>query len=149
VKQDKPFHPGMFIHKDFLPIFVFVILLHVLWDSPLLWDPLGNAALLKGKIYLWTVSFMGSWYLALLLVQAGLLQVKTAKQLPMPVSASVSQTMLDAPSTKAGPPSTRTSVAAPKAASETSAPTPNPVDPADSRHGNERFPALKPGASGR
>ena len=79
VKREQPFRADMFFHIDFLRILVFVISLHMLWNSGLLFLP--KADYLKGMIYLWIVSFIGSWYLALLLVQEGLLQVKTAKQL--------------------------------------------------------------------
>jgi RsiW-degrading membrane proteinase PrsW (M82 family) len=81
VKKDQPFQMNMFFHKDFLRVLAFVMLLHMLWNSNLLWVLPRNAGLLKGELYLWLVSIVGSWYLALLLVQEGLLQVKTAKQL--------------------------------------------------------------------
>ncbi|MHB1082096.1 MAG: PrsW family glutamic-type intramembrane protease [Prosthecobacter sp.] len=81
VKQDQPFQVSMFFHKDFLRVLAFVMLLHMLWNSGLLWAFPRNAVLLKGEYYLWLISIIGSWYLALLLIQEGLLQVKLAKQI--------------------------------------------------------------------
>jgi RsiW-degrading membrane proteinase PrsW (M82 family) len=75
VKQDQPFHMKMLIHPNFLRVLIFVVLLHMLWNSGLLWGGFG-IMLIKVQGYLWVTSFVGSWYLALLLFQEGLLQVR-------------------------------------------------------------------------
>jgi RsiW-degrading membrane proteinase PrsW (M82 family) len=80
VKQDRPFHVSMFGERGFLRVLAFVIMLHMLWNSGLLWSmPLKGAALVKSELLLWSVSFVGSWYLVLLLVQEGLRQVAVVK----------------------------------------------------------------------
>jgi formylglycine-generating enzyme required for sulfatase activity/RsiW-degrading membrane proteinase PrsW (M82 family) len=81
VKKDQPFCFSMFFQKDFLRILALVVLLHMLWNSGLLWATPGNAALLKGQFYLWLTSIVGSWYLALLLAQEGLRQVRAANRI--------------------------------------------------------------------
>ena len=79
VKKDQPFRVSMLIHKDFLRILGFVMSLHMLWNSGLLWHIPRNHAMLKGELLLWLTSIIGSWYLALLLVQEGLWQVRNAR----------------------------------------------------------------------
>ena len=79
VKKDQPFRFSMLWQKEFLRIFVFVMLLHMLWNSGLIFALPRNYALLKGELYLWLTSFVGSWYLVLLLVQEGLSQVTNAQ----------------------------------------------------------------------
>jgi lipoprotein signal peptidase len=74
----------MLVNKDFLRILSFVVMLHMLWNSGLLFS-----RMVKGYplVFLWLLSLVGSWYLVLLLVQEGLRQVATAKR----AAAGVSQ----------------------------------------------------------
>jgi len=69
----------MVFHADFLRVLVFVMLLHTLWDTGLLWNKPDNAGFLRIDIYLWLTIFVGSWYLLLLLVREGLRQIEEAK----------------------------------------------------------------------
>ena len=86
VKKDQPFRFSMLFHKDFLRVLAFVVLLHMLWNSRLLWmTRYPNLA-----AYLWLMSVVGIWYLVLLLVQEGLWQVRDAKS----VAASESKASL-------------------------------------------------------
>ena len=78
VKRDQRFQFSMLLHKDFLRVLGFVMALHMLWNSGLLWHLPSNYAFLKLEIFLWLTSTIGSWYLALLLVQEGLWQVRDA-----------------------------------------------------------------------
>jgi RsiW-degrading membrane proteinase PrsW (M82 family) len=78
VKRDLPFRAKMLIHPDFLRVLGFVMLLHMLWNSGLLWGAFG-VILFKVEGYFWVTSFVGSWYLVLLLVQEGLWQVRLAQ----------------------------------------------------------------------
>ncbi|MEI6713487.1 MAG: PrsW family glutamic-type intramembrane protease [Verrucomicrobiota bacterium] len=80
VKGDLPFHFNMLLHKDFLRILAFVVLLHMLWNSGMLWVTPTNANVFKGQIYFWVTSIVGSWYLVFLLVEEGLRQIETVKQ---------------------------------------------------------------------
>jgi RsiW-degrading membrane proteinase PrsW (M82 family) len=84
VKSDRPFQLSMLVNKDFLRILSFVVMLHMLWNSGLLFS-----RMVKGYplVFLWLLSLVGSWYLVLLLVQEGLRQVATAKR----AAAGVSQ----------------------------------------------------------
>ena len=104
VKKDQPFRANMFFHKDFVRILVFVMLLHMLWNSGLLFDLPKNVVFLKGESYLWLLSFVGSWYLALLLVQEGLLQVKAAQSFMVSSPEELPVVSL-APTTASGSPS--------------------------------------------
>jgi RsiW-degrading membrane proteinase PrsW (M82 family) len=74
VKQERPFSVGMLFDGKFLRVFAFVVLLHMFWNSGMLWTMRGYSL-----IYGWMVSLLGSWYLALLLLQQGLNQVRNAK----------------------------------------------------------------------
>lgn len=76
VKANRQFQWEMLLSKDFLRILSFVILLHMLWNSGFLWKFPRNIILLRGELYFWLTSIVGSWYLALLLVHQGLLQLK-------------------------------------------------------------------------
>jgi len=75
VKKDQPFRFSMLFHKDFLRVLAFVVLLHMLWNSGLLW----MTSYPQLEVYLWLMSVVCSWYLVLLLVQEGLWQVRDAK----------------------------------------------------------------------
>jgi len=55
------------------------MLLHMLWNSGLLSLTPQNIGFFQFTKYLWLVSVVGSWYLALLLVQQGLNQIQEAK----------------------------------------------------------------------
>jgi RsiW-degrading membrane proteinase PrsW (M82 family) len=77
VKRDQRFQFSMLLHKDFLRILGFVMALHMLWNSGLLWSSSRNIHY-KARLILWSTSFIGSWYLAFLLVQEGLWQVRDA-----------------------------------------------------------------------
>lgn len=74
VKQERPFSVGMLFDGKFLRVFAFVVLLHMFWNSGMLWTMRGYSL-----IYGWMVSLLGSWYLVLLLLQQGLNQVRNAK----------------------------------------------------------------------
>ena len=75
VKKDKPFRFSMLFHKDFLRVLVFVMVLHMVWNSGLLWMALDP----RLEAFLWLMTVVGSWYLVLLLVQEGLWQVRDAQ----------------------------------------------------------------------
>jgi len=79
VRQDKPFDMGMLLDKRFLRVFAFVVLLHMFWNSNLLFMTPKGGGYARLWLFGWAVSLAGSWYLALLLIQDGLRQVKSAK----------------------------------------------------------------------
>ena len=76
VKGDRPLQLSMLLTKDFLRVLSFVVMLHMLWNSGLLFS-----RYIRGwpLVFLWLLSFVGSWYLVLLLVKEGLRQVEAAK----------------------------------------------------------------------
>lgn len=74
VKQAHPFNIEMLFDSRFLRVFGFVVLLHMFWNSGMLWTMHGVSL-----AYGWCISLLGSWYLALLLIQEGLNQIKTEK----------------------------------------------------------------------
>jgi protease PrsW len=76
VKQDEAFGITLFFRKRFLRILVIVIALQALWNSGLLWTEIGKFSLVKIEKGLWVVSIIGTCYLALLMVQEGLRQVR-------------------------------------------------------------------------
>lgn len=74
VMGDRPFNIGMLFNRMFLRVFAFVVLLHMFWNSGMLFTMSGYSL-----VYGWMVSLLGSWYVALLLIQEGIRQVKTAQ----------------------------------------------------------------------
>ncbi len=68
------FSMGMFFEWKFLRVFLFVVMLHMFWNSGLLFSMQGISF-----VYGWILSILGSWYLILLITQEGLDQVKAAK----------------------------------------------------------------------
>jgi RsiW-degrading membrane proteinase PrsW (M82 family) len=65
----------LFFSIKFLRVFAFVMLLHMFWNSGMLFTSTGYNLLLG-----WLVSILGSWYLAFLVIQEGLQQVKAEKE---------------------------------------------------------------------
>ena len=59
----------------FLRIFIFVMFLHMFWNSDILWDAYG-----VNILYAWGLSLVGSWHLAFLLLQKGLQQIREAQE---------------------------------------------------------------------
>jgi protease PrsW len=78
-KGDAPFEVEMLWRKDFLRVFGFVVALHMLWNSGLLWMAPSGAA--KAMAYLWSIPILGSWYLVLTIAQAGLKEIQQAQAL--------------------------------------------------------------------
>lgn len=79
VKKDRPFQVSMLFEWDFVRILGFVVMLHMLWNFDLWRFIPASGGMLKVHLFFWVLSFAGSWYLVLLLVQEGLRQVETAK----------------------------------------------------------------------
>lgn len=65
----------LFFNVRFLRVFAFVMLLHMFWNSGMLFSSTGYNLLLG-----WLVSILGSWYLVFLVIQEGLQQVKAEKE---------------------------------------------------------------------
>lgn len=76
VVADHGFSMGMFFDWKFLRVFAFVMLLHMFWNTGMLWSMSGYSL-----VYGWIISILGSWYLVLLVTQEGLNQVKAAKMM--------------------------------------------------------------------
>lgn len=79
VQRNRPFSVGILFDGRFLRVFGFVVLLHMFWNTNLLWSMQGYSL-----IYGWIISCLGSWYLVLLITQEGLNQVKVAKSIEAP-----------------------------------------------------------------
>lgn len=77
VKQDQAFEFSMFKNPQFLRIFGIIVLLHALWNSPLTIPIIGDASgYLASRIILGLVG----WLIVLLLVQAGLKEIRTKQE---------------------------------------------------------------------
>lgn len=74
VMEDRQFSIEALFEWKFLRVFAFVVLLHMFWNSGLLYSMEKHAL-----VYGWIISILGSWYLALLITQEGLNQIETAK----------------------------------------------------------------------
>ncbi len=76
VKRDKPFEFAMLQDWRFLRVFLFVMALHMLWNSGLLESETQNFGFQRGLAFLWVMTTVGSWYVVLSLVQVGLSEVQ-------------------------------------------------------------------------
>ena len=79
-KGDNAFAFEMLFRKDFLRVFAFVVVLHMLWNSGLLWMMPSGTGAIRGMFFFWIFMTVGSWYLALTLAQAGFKQVHSVQQ---------------------------------------------------------------------
>lgn len=77
VKQDRPFEVSMLFDWRFLRVFLIVVVLHALWNSPLTLPVVGG---MSGYLALRIVFGLVGWLIIFLLVQAGLRQIKVAQR---------------------------------------------------------------------
>ena len=86
VKGPGPFQLSMLYQFKFIRVLIFVMGLHMLWNSPAsewIWSYFGhNVITYRFQLSIWLISFIGSWYLVLLLIQSGLNQIKEIQRHP-------------------------------------------------------------------
>ncbi|HEY6169300.1 MAG TPA: PrsW family glutamic-type intramembrane protease [Verrucomicrobiae bacterium] len=85
VKGERPFAFGMLAERKFYRVFLFVMGLHMLWNTGLLWHVPNSAPAARGELFLWLIAFPGSWYLVLTLAQDGLRQIRAAQATGKPI----------------------------------------------------------------
>ena len=77
VKGEKPFQWAMFGESRFLRVFILIVALHALYNSPLVIPMLGPA------LGFWSLRLaigLVGWIIVLLLIQAGIRQVRDAQK---------------------------------------------------------------------
>jgi RsiW-degrading membrane proteinase PrsW (M82 family) len=79
VKGDKAFEWSMLVNFRFLRVFVMVAALHLIWNSPLTLPMVGEVLGYFGSRV--TLGLVG-WMIALMLIQAGLKEVRAAQAKP-------------------------------------------------------------------
>jgi len=76
---NRRFSLGMLFHWRVLRVFLFVVVLHMFWNSGLLWWTQGTYNLSLVWIYGALVAFVGSWQAVLMMIQKGINEIRGVK----------------------------------------------------------------------